>query len=89
MEAKFRRQGIGQALVKMCEDLSTEWGHSVLFLHVEESNTSALDFYARLGFVEIKRDLAWYARHKIWSSHTQSRAHTSTRNFLDPASCMS
>jgi len=63
VESNVRRQGIGQALVKMCEDLSVEWGHNVLFLHVEESNKAAIDFYATLGFSEATRDLSWCDPH--------------------------
>lgn len=71
VEVNVRRQGIGQALVKMCEDLSVEWGHNVLFLHVEESNKAAIDFYATLGFSEATRDLSWY---DTLLSHRHSRS---------------
>lgn len=62
VDAKFRRKGIGQGLVRWCEQLSAEWGHNVLFLHVDISNESAIKFYRSLGFVEAPRDMAWYDR---------------------------
>jgi len=62
VDKQFRRNGVGTALVEMCEDLSVEWGHNVLFLHVEETNESAIDFYRRLGFLQATRDMSWYDR---------------------------
>ena len=57
---EYRRGGIGQSLVRWCEELSLAWGHEVLYLHVDVSNTKAIKFYENIGFVPLDRDLAWY-----------------------------
>ncbi|EKX52009.1 hypothetical protein GUITHDRAFT_150870 [Guillardia theta CCMP2712] len=59
---KYRMEGIGKALVRWCEELSIEWGHSVIFLHVDVANVNAINFYKRLGFQQQTRDVTWYKR---------------------------
>ena len=46
---------------RRCEDLAREWGHSVIFLHVERANAEALAFYSRCGFAPTLLDVSWYA----------------------------
>eukprot|EP00960_Hanusia_phi_P020910 616565-Hanusia_phi.AAC.2 len=59
---KYRMEGMGKALVRWCEELSVEWGHSVIFLHVDVANVNAITFYKRLGFHQQARDMTWYKR---------------------------
>ena len=34
-----------------------EWGHDVLFLHVDVSNVKAISFYKNIGFGPLERDI--------------------------------
>lgn len=47
----FRRQNIGSALIKICEDASKKSGMNKIRLEVDEDNTNAQIFYQNLGFV--------------------------------------
>ena len=63
---KWLRRGLGEALVRWCEDLAVEWGHQALFLHVERANESAIRFYRRQGYTQVPNDLAWWVIHQGW-----------------------
>ncbi len=66
---KFRGHGIGTELIKTAERFAKEMGVSIITLHVEKSNQSALKLYRRLGYSTvcdegtrlrmIKRDRLW------------------------------
>ncbi len=47
---KFRGNGIGTELIKTAERFAKEMGVSIITLHVEKSNQSALKLYKRLGY---------------------------------------
>jgi tRNA threonylcarbamoyl adenosine modification protein YeaZ/ribosomal-protein-alanine acetyltransferase len=49
---EMKRQGIGKALLEELMRVSMEKGISRLILDVRKSNTSAICFYERMGFVE-------------------------------------
>lgn len=48
---EYRRRGLGKKLVNECIEASKEWGHSELFLHVQESTPAPLNLYLKMGFV--------------------------------------
>ncbi len=48
---EYRRKGLGKKLVNECINASKEWGHSELFLHVQESTPAPLNLYLKMGFV--------------------------------------
>ncbi len=45
-----RREGIGEKLMKACEEVSREGGASYLYLEVRESNLPAINLYRKLGY---------------------------------------
>lgn len=48
---EYRRRGLGKMLVNECVQVSKKWGHSELFLHVQETTPAPLNLYLKLGFV--------------------------------------
>jgi ribosomal protein S18 acetylase RimI-like enzyme len=46
----YRRQGIGQKLLRKCEQIALDWGCSQLSLHVLEDNHSARQLYTNSGY---------------------------------------
>ena len=51
---KFRGNGIGTELIKTAERFAKEMGVSIITLHVEKSNQSALKLYKRLGYSTVR-----------------------------------
>ncbi len=51
---KFRGCGIGTELIKTAERFAKEMGVSIITLHVEKSNQSALKLYKRLGYSTVR-----------------------------------
>ncbi|CAM9188569.1 unnamed protein product [Phaeothamnion confervicola] len=49
---KFRRRGVGTALVRACERACQAWGYQSVFLKVEAENRAGLALYRALGYVE-------------------------------------
>ena len=47
-----RHQGIAQALLHRCERQVRDWNRSMVYLHVQSSNYSALSLYRKLGHRE-------------------------------------
>ncbi len=37
-----------------------EWGHEVLYLHVDAANVKAITFYKNIGFASVERDSRWF-----------------------------
>lgn len=55
--ANYRRKGIGQALIRYCEEVARmEWKESFIYLRVRETNEIALGMYTRLGYVAAPED---------------------------------
>ena len=61
VKQEFRRQGLGQALVRVVLERFCQDGALQVFLEVRESNHSAISFYRRLGFREIGRREGYYS----------------------------
>ncbi len=58
VDSRFRRRGIGEALVSELEAAARALGCSLLFLTTAESRADAHAFYRRLGFEETGRRFA-------------------------------
>ena len=56
----LRRQGVAGRLLAAVRDAATGQGAERLLLEVRETNTGALAFYERAGFVEIDRRPRYY-----------------------------
>jgi ribosomal-protein-alanine acetyltransferase len=76
---QFLFQGVGQAMLNRCFDLSLERQLPVLFLEVRQSNQRAIQFYKKNGFeiISIRKHYyanpqedAWIMRRK-WSEGSQ------------------
>ena len=50
----YRRLGIGSKLMHVVERTAWEMGSGVVFLHVEDGNVAARQFYLRLGYVDVE-----------------------------------
>jgi len=51
VESKYRKSGIGKALVQRCETLVTDlWKDTMLYTEVEPSNEEAINFFERCGY---------------------------------------
>lgn len=50
---RWRRRGVGAALVRAAEARAERWGFRVVALHVDASNAGAKHFYARLGYKQV------------------------------------
>lgn len=59
---EFRRQGIGEELLRHLTDRSRELGLSRVLLDVRAGNEAAMQLYAKLGFREVGRRKAYYAK---------------------------
>ena len=55
-----RGRGLGHMLLEACEDEARRHGLTALTLQVRADNKSAIEFYARHGFVESGRLLNYY-----------------------------
>jgi len=47
---KYRKQGIGSALLQACEQVVLDWGFQDLYLHVLETNHQARQLYFKQGY---------------------------------------
>jgi [ribosomal protein S18]-alanine N-acetyltransferase len=61
VERKFRRQGIGAALMTACMAWAANAGASAVRLEVRASNESALGLYHRHGFFAVGLRTAYYS----------------------------
>ena len=50
VDSSYRGNGIGSKLIKRAEEYSTKIGIASACLHVDNTNTSAIRFYGRLGY---------------------------------------
>ena len=54
VDEKFRKQGLGRALVHCCEDVARVcWKRDRLFLHVDPDNTAAVQLFLSEGYQEV------------------------------------
>lgn len=52
VDIKWRKQGIGRALMKVCEDIALrDWKENFLHLRVRSKNKDAMVFYESLGYI--------------------------------------
>ena len=61
---EFRREGIGEALLRHMIEKAEEAGCSVLNLEVMDGNEAATELYSKLGFREVGRRRGYYAKGK-------------------------
>jgi ribosomal-protein-alanine N-acetyltransferase len=60
VKTTYRRQGIGQALVRALLQAFVGHGVARVFLEVRESNAAAIAFYGKLAFREVGRREGYY-----------------------------
>jgi len=57
----WRRKGLGAALLQQLRERLLAGGLvSSVYLHVQASNTTAMDFYLRHGFKVVKKEIGYY-----------------------------
>jgi ribosomal-protein-alanine N-acetyltransferase len=61
VDEKYRRQGIGSALIGACMEWAANAGASIMRLEVRASNAAALALYHRHGFSAVGRRRAYYS----------------------------
>ncbi len=61
VDEKYRRQGMGSALLGACMEWAADAGASSIRLEVRASNTAALALYQRHGFSAVGRRRAYYS----------------------------
>ena len=61
---EFRRQGIGEALLKHMIEKSEELGLENITLEVREGNEAAMSLYEKLGFKKVGSRKGYYSRGK-------------------------
>ena len=57
----YRRRGVANQLLLICERVALEWGFQDLYLHVMENNYQARQLYFKLGYRLHKVDSSWPA----------------------------
>ena len=61
VRTEFRRQGVAQQLLLICERKALEWGFPEVYLHVLENNYQARRLYFKLGYRLHQVDSNWSA----------------------------
>lgn len=61
---EFRREGIGEALLRHMIEKAEESGCSLVTLEVRDGNGAALSLYEKLGFREVGRRRGYYSKGK-------------------------
>jgi ribosomal-protein-alanine N-acetyltransferase len=61
VDEKYRRQGIGSALIRACKEWAANAGASNMRLEVRASNAGALALYHRHGFSAVGHRRAYYS----------------------------
>lgn len=59
---EFRREGIGEALLRHLIDKAAEDGCSLVTLEVRDGNAAAMALYKKIGFREVGRRKGYYAK---------------------------
>lgn len=62
VSSKYRRRGIAQKLLSVCETIVQERGFQNLYLHVLEDNYKARQLYVKAGYGLKQIEFCWYAR---------------------------
>ncbi|MCD6322572.1 MAG: ribosomal protein S18-alanine N-acetyltransferase, partial [Clostridiales bacterium] len=57
----YRRQGIGQDMLKILFDLAKELNVKTMMLEVRESNDGAIAMYEKAGFIKVGRRKKYYS----------------------------
>jgi ribosomal-protein-alanine N-acetyltransferase len=60
VQPRYRRRGIGTALLRWLEESALTAGVSIVRLEVRESNVSALRFYERMGYRQVRLARGYY-----------------------------
>jgi ribosomal protein S18 acetylase RimI-like enzyme len=71
VKARFRRAGIGRALVETAQEWAVTSGADSIELNVWEFNRGAVEFYQQLGFATASRKMA--RRLRLTNSHQDFR----------------
>lgn len=50
VQADYRRQGVAQQMLQICEQIALDWGFNDLYLHVLENNHPARRLYWQAGY---------------------------------------
>mmetsp|Transcript_5104 Transcript_5104/g.15115 ORF Transcript_5104/g.15115 Transcript_5104/m.15115 type:complete len:164 (+) Transcript_5104:255-746(+) len=58
VDAQCRRRGVGEALMRAAEDVVRDWKLSELVLSCVKGHEPSYNLYRKLGFEEVKADLA-------------------------------
>lgn len=61
VKEKYRRQGIGQNMLKILFDSAKELNVKTMTLEVRESNDSAIAMYEKVGFIKVGRRKKYYS----------------------------
>jgi len=78
---RWRRKGVGRALLKRCEDLCmNDWQEKCLHLWVETDNAAALSLYRAVGYVPIRGEVV----HPNDEQDTVRSSIISRFRFMDP-----
>lgn len=64
VEARFRRTGVGTALLSWLEESALTAGISIIRLELRETNRDALKFYERRGYKRVRRIRGYYHGHE-------------------------
>jgi ribosomal protein S18 acetylase RimI-like enzyme len=56
---EFRQRGIGQELLKGCEEVAVSWGFNDLYLHVMADNDRAHNLYVKTGYQLLNTESIW------------------------------
>ena len=62
VDSRFRKQGIGAALMREMERRGREQSVDIFFLEVRESNKAARSLYEKMGYRDIGRRKRFYER---------------------------
>jgi aminoglycoside 6'-N-acetyltransferase I len=67
VEASFRKQGVGRALIEAVERWATSRGYTELASDAEIENSLSIRLHKELGFVEIERNVTFLKMLNKWN----------------------
>ncbi len=65
VDKKYRKMGIGKALMNFAKNLATEQGYRILVLETQNTNVPAIDFYFSQGFEFCGSNVFFYSNDDI------------------------